>query len=141
MGRPTNPRNIGNTVGSIRVSNHFFTGAAESASLAYIVSMKGTNKMRVSDGTTTENLRLVNSNAGALVAGECRISGITDSSTAVNITKIRNRSIQHSGTTNVQVINGGASGTGNVPIGGGITAGVPDADDLINIDTLAQTVP
>lgn len=137
MGRPTNPRNIGNAVGSIRVSNHFFTGAAESSALAFIVAMKGTNKMRVSDGTTTENLRLVDVDAGSLVAGQCRISGITDASTAVNVTKIRNRSVQHSGTTNVQIF----GGVGGGKIGGGITGAVPDTDLLINIDTLAQTVP
>ena len=137
MGRPINARNIGNNIGSIRVSNHFFTGAAESGSLAFIVSIRGTNLLRVSDGTTTENLRLVNANAGALSAGECRITGIADSSTVVNVTKLRNRSVQYNDATNVQVLNN----SGNVQIGGGITGGVPDADNFINIDTLQQTVP
>lgn len=137
MGRPTNPRNIGNAIGSIRVTNYrFVAGApAESGAPAFIVAMKGTNKIRVNDGTTTENLRLVNVNAGALVAGECRISGVLDNSTIVNITKIRNRSIQHSGTTNIQVegnVDGGKIGSGLEP---------SDATDLkISIDVLSATV-
>jgi len=136
MGRPTNPRSLGNAIGSIRVSQHYFTDRGSESSLpCYIIAAKGTNKFRVSDGTYTENLRLVNEDAGSLSAGEMRISGVTDASSVVNITKIRNRSIQHSGTTNVVVES--SSGV----LGSGIESGDhTTTGGAISIDTLEATV-
>ena len=98
MGRPINKRKIGQGDGRLEVSRYFFTGASEVASSttpAWIVSQRSTRKFKVSDGTTTEVLTLVNQSAGDLSAGEFAIDAVLDDSTVVQVTKLHNRKIQY----------------------------------------------
>ena len=102
MGRPINKRKIGQGEGKILCSAYYFTGASEvngGATPAWIVSQRSTNKFNVTDGTTTEVLELVNKSAGALAAGEFIINAILDDSSVVQVTKLRNRTIQYEGGT------------------------------------------
>ena len=96
MGRPINKRKIGQGDGKIEVSRYFFTGASEVASTtteAWIVSQRSSRKYKVSDGTTTEVLTLVNQSAGDLSAGEFAIDAVLDDSAVVQVTKLHNRTI------------------------------------------------
>jgi len=98
MGRPINKRFIGEGAGKIEVSRYFFTGASEVASTAtpaYIVSQRSSRRYKVSDGTTTETLTLVNQSSGDLSAGEFAIDAVLDDSTTVQITKLHNRTISY----------------------------------------------
>jgi len=98
MGRPINKRKIGQGVGKLEVSRYFFTGASEVASTttqAWIVSQRSTRKFKVTDGTTTEVLTLVNQSSGDLSAGEFAIDAVLDDSTVVQVTKLHNRKIQY----------------------------------------------
>ena len=98
MGRPINKRKIGQGDGKPEPSRYFFTGASEVASSttpAWIVSQRSTRKFKVSDGTTTEVLTLVNQSAGDLSAGEFAIDAVLDDSTVVQVTKLHNRKIQY----------------------------------------------
>ena len=97
MGRPINKRFIGEGAGKIEVSRYFFTGASEVASTAtpaYIVSQRSSRRYKVSDGTTTETLTLVNQGDGDLSAGEFAIDAVLDNST-VQITKLHNRTVSY----------------------------------------------
>jgi len=98
MGRPINKRFIGEGAGKIEVSRYFFTGASEvnsTATPAYIVSQKSSRRYKVSDGTTTETLTLVNQSANDLSAGEFAIDAVLDDSTTVQITKLHNRTVSY----------------------------------------------
>ena len=98
MGRPINKRFIGEGAGKIEVSRYFFTGASEVASTAtpaWIVSQKSSRRYKVSDGTTTETLTLVNQSANDLSAGEFAIDAVLDDSTTVQITKLHNRTVSY----------------------------------------------
>jgi len=98
MGRPINKRFIGEGAGKIEVSRYFFTGASEVASTAtpaYIVSQRSSRRYKVSDGTTTETLTLVNQSANDLSAGEFAIDAVLDDSTTVQITKLHNRTVSY----------------------------------------------
>ena len=98
MGRPINKRFIGQGTGKIEVSRYFFTGASEVASTAtpaWIVSQKSSRRYKVSDGTTTETLTLVNQSANDLSAGEFAIDAVLDDSTTVQITKLHNRTVSY----------------------------------------------
>jgi len=98
MGRPINKRFIGEGAGKIEVSRYFFTGASEVASTAtpaYIVSQRSSRRYKVSDGTTTETLTLVNQSSGDLSAGEFAIDAVLDDSTTVQITKLHNRTVSY----------------------------------------------
>ena len=98
MGRPINKRFIGQGAGKIEVSRYFFTGASEVASTAtpaWIVSQKSSRRYKVSDGTTTETLTLVNQSANDLSAGEFAIDAVLDDSTTVQITKLHNRTVSY----------------------------------------------
>jgi len=102
MGRPINKRKIGQGDGKILCSAYYFTGASEvngGTTPAWIVSQRSTNKFNVTDGTTTEVLQLVNKTAGGLAAGEFIINAILDDSSVVQVTKLRNRTIQYEGGT------------------------------------------
>jgi len=98
MGRPINKRFIGQGAGKIEVSRYFFTGASEVASTAtpaWIVSQRSSRRYKVSDGTTTETLTLVNQSGGDLSAGEFAIDAVLDDSTTVQVTKLHNRTISY----------------------------------------------
>jgi len=96
MGRPINKRKIGQGNGKLEPSRYFFTGASEVASSttpAWIVSQRSSNKYKITDGTTTEVLTLVNQSSGDLAAGEFAIDAVLDDSTVVQVTKLYNRTI------------------------------------------------
>lgn len=95
MGRPINKRKIGQGSGKIQATRHFFTGASEATTTAWIVNQRSTNKFTVTDGSTTEVLTLVNQSAGDLSAGEFAIDAVLDDSTVVQVTKLYNRTIQY----------------------------------------------
>lgn len=112
MGRPVNSKYFGEGNGRLQVTRHFFTGKAEASNKAWIVSQRSVNKFRVSDGTDTEILRLVNKAAGTLVVGEMSIDGVLDDSTVVQVTKIWNNNCQYEGTTRGKMIIGGSDAGG-----------------------------
>ena len=112
MGRPVNSKFFGEGNGKLHVTRHFFTGKSEASNKAWIVSQRSVNKFRVTDGTDTEILRLVNKAAGTLVAGEMSIDGVLDDSTVVQITKIWNNNCQYEGTTRGKMIIGGSDAGG-----------------------------
>ena len=95
MGRPINKNKIGQGAGKIQATRHFFTGASEATTTAWIVNQRSTNKFTVTDGTTTEVLTLVNQSSGDLSAGEFAIDAVLDDSTVVQVTKLHNRTIQY----------------------------------------------
>jgi len=102
MGRPINKNKIGEGTGKILCSAYYFSGASEvngATTPAWIVSQRSTNKFKVTDGTTTEILTLTNKNAGSLSAGEFIINAVLDDSSTVQITKLRNRTVQYEGGT------------------------------------------
>jgi hypothetical protein len=102
MGRPINKKYLGQGEDKILVSRYYFTGASEVAGAttpAWIVSQRSTNKFSVTDGSTTETLTLVNEADGALSAGEMTIHARLDDSSTVQVTKLRNRTIQYEGGT------------------------------------------
>ena len=112
MGRPVNSKFFGEGNGKLQVTRHFFTGKSEASNKAWIVSQRSVNKFRVTDGTDTEILRLVNKAAGTLVAGEMSIDGVLDDSTVVQITIIWNNNFQYEGTTRGKMIIGGSDAGG-----------------------------
>lgn len=91
MGRPVNKRYFGDPVGGtqIRVECHTGNGAVDTG---YITAQKGTNKFKVTDGTTEKDCRLVNKATAALADGEMVAFG-TNGSTGERITlkKLFNR--------------------------------------------------
>ena len=98
MGRPINKRKIGQGNGKLEPSRYFFTGASEVASSttpAWIVSQRSSRKYKITDGSTTEILTLVNQSSGDLSAGEFAIDAVLDDSTVVQVTKLHNRTIQY----------------------------------------------
>lgn len=111
MGRPINSSKIGSGSGKIKVTRYRFTGASEATSpTAYILAQKGTRKFRVTDGTSTETLRLVNKAAGALAEGEFAIDAALDDSSIVQVTKLKNRTITYEDTTQITYVIGPVSG-------------------------------
>ena len=101
MGRPMTKRNMGQGTGKIKVTRYFFQGGSElTAPVAWLVDQRGTQSFTVSDGTTTEVMKLADK-VGSLVAGEFAINAVLDNSTVVQVTKLRNRSIQYDGATNI----------------------------------------
>ena len=95
MGRPINKNKIGQGSGKIQATRHFFEGASEASTTAWIVNQRSTNKFTVTDGSTTEVLTLVNQSAGDLSEGEFAIDAVLDDSTVVQVTKLHNRTIQY----------------------------------------------
>jgi len=100
MGRPINKNKIGQGAGRIKVSRHFFTGGSELTTNAWIVNQRSTYEFTVSDGVSTEVLTLVDK-TGSLVAGEFTVNAVLDDSTVVQVTKLRNRTIQYDDATNI----------------------------------------
>jgi len=98
MGRPINKKFIGQGAGKIAVSRYYFTGASEvaySSTPAWIVSQRSSRKFKVSDGSTTEVLTLVNQSAGDLSEGEFALDATLDDSSVVQVTKLHNRTIAY----------------------------------------------
>ena len=103
MGRPIRGADIGSGSGNIQVTSYRFASASEATSpTGYIVNQRSTNKFKVSDGSTTEVLTLVNVAAGALAVSTFRITCKDSSGATKNVTKLRNRTVQHSATTNIK---------------------------------------
>lgn len=98
MGRPINKRFIGDAENSIKVSHYRRATGSEVTGEddTYIVSQRSTNTFLVADtsGSWQEELRLVDKNAGSLANGEFRISGVDPDGNAVNITRLRNRTVR-----------------------------------------------
>lgn len=112
MGRPVNKRYFGEGNGKLQVTRHFFTGESEASTKCWILAQRSVNKFKVTDGTNTEILTLVNKAAGTLIAGEMSIDGVTDDSTVVQITKIWNNNVQYEGTTKGKMVIGGSDAGG-----------------------------
>lgn len=108
MGRPINKRLIGQGAGKILCSAYRFSTGAEAngaTTPAWIVSQRSTNKFIISDGTTTETATLVNVTAGSLQPSTFIVNALKDDSTVVQVTKLRNRTVQYEGgTANVENI-------------------------------------
>jgi hypothetical protein len=88
MGRPVNKKYFGSGSGN-QIKVRFKTGGTEYD--GYVVSQRGTNKFKVSDGTRTIIGRLVNKSTGALSNGELIINVLTDAGVFVQATKLYNR--------------------------------------------------
>lgn len=88
MGRPVNKKYFGSGSGN-QIKVRFKTGGTEYD--GYVVSQRGTNKFKVSDGTRTIIGRLVNKSAGALSNNELIINVLTDAGVFVQATKLYNR--------------------------------------------------
>lgn len=100
MGRPISKRKIGLGTGRIRVTSYKFASGSEAQSpIGYIVKQRSTNKFIISNGVKTEICTLVNKNRGALAASEFCIYAVLDDSTIVQVTKLRDRTIQYEGGT------------------------------------------
>ena len=108
MGRPINPSKIGQGAGKIRCTAYRFAGESEATSpAAYITKQVSTSKFTVTDGTTTETLVLSDLAQGALTVGTFIVEGVLDDSTRVQVTKLRNRTVQYDGATNAKYTLGG----------------------------------
>lgn len=90
MGRPVNKRNFGATGDDDQptIPVRFWDGG--SSVEGYVVAQKGTNKFKVTDGSTTITGRLVNE-LQPNGANEISIVGIAPGTTAIIIKKIFNR--------------------------------------------------
>jgi len=108
MGRPINKNKIGQGAGRISATRYRFAGESEVASSttqAWIVNQRSNTKFTVSDGSTTEVLTLVNKANGALAEGEFKIDAVLDDSTTVQVTKLKNRTVQvEGGTSSVDTV-------------------------------------
>ena len=106
MGRPINPRYLGDVAGSIKVSHHYRVGQSEVAGGedTYIVKQKSANKFEVADTSSgwTEVLTLVNKAAGALAEGEFRIDATQADGTPSNVSRLYNRTVRIDGNTKVK---------------------------------------
>lgn len=129
MGRPINKRNLGNAIGSIRVTNYRMAAGVEEAG-GFIVRQRSTNRFEVTsnDLLETEVLELVDVNAGSLAVGTFRISGISDASAVVNVTKLRNRTVQFS------------DGTNQAYVLGPIDQDAVSSDALLSVDRLTAAI-
>lgn len=100
MGRPINKRFIGDEVDSIKVTHYNRTvpnnGETAGEDDTHIVRQRSTNKFLISDtsGAWEEILVLVDKDAGTLSPGEFRIAGTSPDGDAVNITRLRNRTVR-----------------------------------------------
>ena len=88
MGRPVNKKYFGSGSGN-QIKVRFKTGGTEYD--GYVVSQRGTNKFKVSDGTRTIVGRLVNKSSGGLDNGELIINVLTDAGVFAQATKLYNR--------------------------------------------------
>lgn len=89
MGRPVNKKNFGATgAAEATIPVRFWDG--NSSEEGYVVSQKGTNKFKVTDGATTITGRLVNE-ISPNGANEISIVGIGPGSNPIILKKIFNR--------------------------------------------------
>jgi hypothetical protein len=105
MGRPINKKYLGDAVDSIKVTDYYRIGGAETSGDddTYIVSQRSTNKFLVADtdGAWTEVLTLVDKAAGTLAAGEFRISGEDSDGAVFNVARLYNRTMRLGTATSV----------------------------------------
>jgi len=98
MGRPLNKKYFGDAVDSIKVTDYFRVGGAETAGDedTYIVSQRSTNKFLVADtsGAWSEILTLVDKDTGTLAAGEFRIDGTDADGATYNVARLYNRTLR-----------------------------------------------
>lgn len=99
MGRPINKRRIGFGEGRIQVTSYRFTSSAESQQAAIILRQRSTNRFTVTNGEVTQVLTLVNKAQGTLAHGEFILKAIDDAGETVNVTKLRNNTVQIEGGT------------------------------------------
>ena len=97
MGRPLNKRYLGDpetpdqrvvgteTENNFRVECNTGNGAVDTG---YIVAQKGTNKFKVTDGTTTLDCRLVNKATAALAEGEMVMFGSDGTGNRITLKKV-----------------------------------------------------
>jgi len=127
MGRPIKKSNFGSATnggsGNIEIYSYRFSGETEvlsSSTPAWIVRQKSSKKFVVSDGTTTQVLK-IGGTQGSLAEGEMALQGYDSDGDRNDIVKIYNRV--------AQVIDDGAQVKKQWKIGSGTTA--DDANDLI----------
>ena len=97
MGRPLNKRFLGDpatpdqrvigteTENNFRVECNTGNGAVDTG---YIVAQKGTNKFKVTDGTTVKDCRLVNKATAALAVGEMVMFGSNGTGNRIPLKKV-----------------------------------------------------
>ena len=100
MGRPINKKHIGDGAGKIQVTAVKFAAGAEILTEAHIISQRSTNKFKVTDGSKTEVVTLVNKSIGALGAGEFCINVADSDGVTKQVTKLMNRKMQLEGASN-----------------------------------------
>lgn len=94
MARPLKKAFFGTGTGSIQASAFRFVGSAESNVAGSVIAQKGTKKFRVTNGTTTQTLKLVNKPAGTLLEGEFIVLvTLDDGVTKVNAIKFTNKRV------------------------------------------------
>lgn len=94
MARPLKKAFFGTGTGSIQASAFRFTGQAESNVKGSVIAQKGTTKFRVTNGVTTQTLKLVNKPAGTLAEGEFIVLvTLDDGTTVVNALKFTNKRV------------------------------------------------
>jgi hypothetical protein len=98
MGRPINKRYLGDAVDSIKVTQYYRVGGAETAGDedTYIVSQRSGNKFVIADtdGAWTESLTLVDKDADTLAEGEFRLDGTDADGAVFNVVRLYNRTLR-----------------------------------------------
>jgi hypothetical protein len=102
MGRPINKKHIGDGTGKIQVTAVKFAAGGEILTEAHIISQRSTNKFKVTDGSKTEVVTLVNKSIGGLGASEFSINVADSAGVTKQVTKLRNRTMQVEGTANAK---------------------------------------
>jgi len=127
MGRPINKKHIGDGAGKIQVTAVRFASGAEvaAATEVHIISQKATKKFKVTDGSKTEVVTLVNTSPGSLAASQMCINVTDSDGVTKQITKLRNRTFQVEGTSNVKWTRSGGYSTANEKVITGATAANP----------------
>ena len=100
MGRPINKKHIGDGAGKIQVTAVKFAAGGEITTEAHIISQRSTNKFKVTDGSKTEVVTLVNKSIGGLGAGEFCINVADSDGVTKQVTKLMNRKMQLEGASN-----------------------------------------
>ena len=100
MGRPINKKHIGDGAGKIQVTAVKFAAGGEILTEAHIISQRSTNKFKVTDGSKTEVVTLVNKSIGGLGAGEFCINVADSDGVTKQVTKLMNRKMQLEGASN-----------------------------------------
>ena len=114
MGRPINKKHIGDGTGKIQVTAVKFAAGGEILTEAHIISQRSTNKFKVTDGSKTEVVTLVNKSIGGLGASEFSINVADSAGVTKQVTKLRNRTMQVEGTANAKWLRNTAGATGTL---------------------------